>query len=138
MQPPEKDKKDNFAKKYYSAGVILSGIYIVVYWVYSKQPFKEIVKTTAFFILLSSITLELLGIIANTTIPTRSSIMYFAEKGYNKARLFLASLAAYAKKVDKEKEEKEKKQQAERIEQAYQKGIDEGMRRANGHNNESK
>ena len=64
--------------------------------------------------------------------------MYFAEKGYNKVRLFFASLAAYAKKVDKQKEEKEKEQQEERIKQAYQEGIDEGMRRANGHNNESK
>ena len=64
--------------------------------------------------------------------------MYFAEKGYNKARLFFASLAAYAKKVDKQKKEKEKEQQEEQIKQAYQKGIDEGMRRANRHNNESK
>ena len=51
--------------------------------------------------------------------------MYFAEKGYNKVRLFFASLAAYAKKVDKQKEEKEKEQQEERIKQAYQEGIDE-------------
>ena len=64
--------------------------------------------------------------------------MYFAEKGYNKVRLFFASLAAYAQKVDNEKEEKEKEQQKEQIKQAYQKGIDEGIRRANGHNNESK
>ena len=63
--------------------------------------------------------------------------MYFAEKGYNKARLFFANLAAYAKRVDNEKEEKEKQQEEERIKQAYQEGIDEGMRRANGHNNES-
>jgi len=93
-----------------------------------------VVRTTPFFILSSAISLEILGITVET--PIGGPIVYFAAKGYNKAKLIMASVAASMKRFDNQKEEKEKEEA--RIKQAYQEGINEGMRRANGHNGESK